>query len=138
MSLAQQMHPQRRRRSKVHSRRSRRNLVAGKQRPAVQFEVRFKTPASREVPLQSQRIHPSPISRVVALKDHEDWHRIDCIFKSSIQKSGPMRPREDPTITQASIPNISTRRASGNRGSAAGPYLKFVATIFGPSLPPSR
>src|SRR5580700_7912664 len=85
--VVQHMHPQRRRRSKVHAGSSDRHLMIGKQRSTTQFEIRLNPPTSREVPLQSQRIKTRSVSRVVALEHHENRHQIDRVLESSLQKS---------------------------------------------------
>src|SRR5579872_1127963 len=132
------MHAQRSGWSKVHTRRSSRDLMVAEQHSTPQFEVRLKSPASREVPLQSQRIEPRPVRRVVALEDHKHRYRVQRVLESSIEESGPVRLRQYPAITKAQIPNACVRRAPRNRMPTARPYLDFMATILGPCLRPSN
>src|SRR5580700_8330776 len=98
--VVQHMHPQRRRRSKVHRRSPNRHLMIGKQRPTTQLEIRLNPSASREVPLQSQRIKTRAISRVVALEHRKHRHQIHRVLESSLQESRTMRPGQNPSISQ--------------------------------------
>src|ERR1700723_4667609 len=91
MFIAEHMHPQRRRRSKVPPRSSRWHLMIGKQRPTTQFKIRLKPYPRREVPLQPQWTKSPTVSRVVALEHHENRNHIDCVFESAIKKSRTMR-----------------------------------------------
>src|SRR5580700_11406027 len=121
MPVAQKVQAQRPRRRKVHTRSSRRNVVVREQHAATQLEVRFKTPTSREVPFQSQGIKACPVRRVVALEDHKDGYGVQGVFKSSLEKSGTIRPGQYPAITQAHSPNAGIRCAPGYRVSATRP-----------------
>src|ERR1700685_394355 len=96
--VVQHMHPQRRRRSEIHRGSSDRHLMIREQRPTTQPEVRFDPPTGSEVPLQPERIESRTVCRVVALEDHKDWHSIDRIFKSSLEKSWTMWPGQNPSI----------------------------------------
>src|SRR5271156_6120877 len=127
--VAQHMHPQRRRGSEVHSRRSNRHLVIGKQRSPAQFEVRLKPSARGEIPLQSQRIKTCSVRRVVALEYHKDRHSIEHIFKTSLENSRTMGLSQNPSIAETYIPDAGIGCAAGHRRTAACPHLDFVTAI---------
>src|SRR5580698_4766500 len=127
--VAQNMHPQRRRGSEVHSRRSSRHLVIGKQGSTAQFEVRLESSAGGEIPLQSQRIKTCSVRRVVALEYHEDRHSIQHVFESSLEKSRAMGLSKNPSVAKTNIPDAGIGCAAGHRRTAAGPHLDFVTAI---------
>ena len=99
----QHMRPQRRRRSKVHRVRIRRDIVICEQRPPTQLKKRRKPPPPLEIPLQPKRIESHSISRIRRLSNQIHRLRIHHVLKSPPQKSRQMLPGNHPPISQPKI-----------------------------------
>lgn len=136
--LSQNVRAERRRRCEVQIVRPLGNIVIGIQNPAAQIEIGNDPSPRGEIPPENERIEARPVSGMDRLKNHEHGYSIQRDLKASLEKSRAIRTGEDPTVTNARIPDAGIRRAPGNRRPAARPYFKFVPAIFWPGLRPRQ
>ena len=128
--FSEKIHPERRARREVHRRSSRRHFMRGKQRSAIQFEVRSNMSARGENPFQSHRIHSCSVRSVGPLEHNKRRHSIQRQLESSAEKSRPVRIRQNPPIADSGVPHARIFRAARDRVPAASPNLELMTALL--------
>ena len=100
-----------------------------KQSPSIQLDVRCDTSACGENPFQIQRIHSCSVCGVSRLEHNKRRHRFHRNFESSIEKTRPVRSRQDPPIANSRVPHACVLGPARNRAPTASPNLE-LATAF--------
>jgi hypothetical protein len=128
--LSQEVQSERRARREVYRRSSRRHFMRRKQSPAIQLDVRCDTSARGENPFQIQRIHSCSVRGVSRLEHNKRRHRFHRNFESSIEKTRPVRSRQDPPIANSGVPYARILGPARNRATAPGPDLELAAAFL--------
>jgi hypothetical protein len=105
-----------------------------KQSSSIQLDVRCDTSACGENPFQIQRIHSCSVRGVSRLEHNKRRHRFHCNFESSIEKTRPVRSRQDPPIANSRVPHTCVLGSARNRAPPTGPNLEFMTSLLGPIL----
>src|SRR5438309_11435619 len=96
--LSQKMQSECRARREVYCRSSRRHFMRGKERPSIQLDVRSNVSTRGKNPFQADRIYSRPVGGICPLEHNKRRHRFHRTLESSIEKTRPMRSRQDPPI----------------------------------------
>jgi len=128
--LSQKMQPERRARREVYGRSSRRHFMCRKQRPSIQLEVRSDMSARGENPFQADGIYSRPVGGVCPLEHNKRRHRFHRNFESSIEKTRPMRSRQDPSVANSGIPHAGIPGPARNRMAATSPNLELTTALL--------
>src|SRR5579885_2879732 len=102
--FAQEVHAEGACRREVHIRCAGWDIFVGEQSPTIQLKIWDDSPASGEIPFQSERAKASSICGITLLPKHKHRRGVQNIFKSAFEKSWAMRACEYPTVTQPGVP----------------------------------
>ncbi|SRR5208282_281787 len=86
--------------------------------------------AGGENPFESDRIHSCSVCGVCPLKHNKRRHRVHRKLESPAEKARQVRLRQDPSIANASVPDIGIAGAARNRVPATGPDLEFMTALL--------
>src|ERR1017187_440844 len=87
-------------------------------------------PARGENPFQPHRIHSRSIRSVGRLEHNKRRHRLHCKLESSVEKSRPVRSRQDPPIANSRVPHARILGPARNRAPAATPNLELTTALL--------
>src|SRR5208282_421695 len=128
--LPKKIQPERRARREVYLRSSRRHFLRSKERPSTQLEVGSNVSARGENPFPPHRIHSCSVHSVCRLEYNKRWHRLQRKLESSVEKSRPVRSRQDPPIANSRVPHARILGPTGNRAPPATPNLELMTALL--------
>src|SRR5258708_32350747 len=75
-----------------------------------------------------------PVRSVCRLEHNKRRHRFYCVLESPVEKSRPMRSRQDPPKANSGIPHVGLPGPTRHRMTAASPNLKLTTALLGAIL----
>src|SRR5208282_1820913 len=86
--------------------------------------------AGGENPFQAHRIHSCSVRGVGWLEDNKRRDRVDREFEASVEKTGAVRSRQDPSIANSRVPYARVLGPARNRVSASSPNLELMTALL--------
>ena len=94
--------------------------------------------ARGENPFEAHRIHSRAVRSICPLEYNKRGYCVHSEFESSLEKSRPVRSRQDPTVANSRVKNARILGATRDRAPAASPNFELVTALLGAVLSNSK